>query len=547
MSLANRITLPFAFFGLVLLVACGTNGNPNPNNNGYTNTDFSGTYVFSFLGTDANAESESFFAIAGTATADGNGNITGGTVDINDANLGGVFTAQALSASTYSVGSDGRGSGTLVTPEGTFGIDFVLTSDSHGLISRFDNTGSGSGTMDIQGSATQGSLTSLAFSLFGSDADFDNFGTVGAFTLNGSGTITPAGVEDFNDNGSSAGITSQSLTGSLVLSSSTNGTAVFTTPFVPGGLTFDVWVVDSSHLKLIETDTTSGFAVVGDAFPQQTSFTGGQLVFTLAGADSGDAPLVAGGFVTTDVNGNLSEGIEDYNDAGTTNSISPFSGTCNATAPFVGDRCQLALTAFGNGIATNLTFAAYPSASGVLLLEDDSAGFLQGGAFAQTATAFGSPENYGLNLSGFNTTGVADGEVDDIAEFNTTTGTSNNMTGVLDENDIDSALISSSLLGTYTADSPATGRGSMSISTPLTYLTGLTLEYYVLDNSSTLFIEQDSNQLSMGLFELQSSPGSDVSKSAHKAGAQSAAIQSIVSLVRPFGKKNKAVKHLNQK
>jgi hypothetical protein len=543
MSPANRITLPLALFGLVLLVACGTNNNVTTNNNGYSNTDFSGTYVVSFFGTDVNSETMSFFAIAGTVTADGNGNITGGTVDINDANLGGVFTAQALSASTYSVGTDGRGSGTLVTPQGTFGIDFVLTSDSHGLISRFDGSGSGSGTMDIQGSATQSQLTSLAFSLFGSDANFDNFGTVGAFTLNGSGTIT-AGLEDFNDNGSSAGITDQTLTGSLVLSSSTNGTAIFTTPFVEGGLTFDVWVIDSSHLKLIETDTTSGFAVVGDAFPQQTGFTGGQLVFTMAGADSGDAPLVAGGFVTTDANGNLSNGTEDYNDAGTTNSIG-FTGTCNATAPFAGDRCQLALTGFGNGTTSNLTFAAYPSASGVLLLEDDSAGFLQGGAFAQTATAFGSPENYGLNLSGFNNTGVADGEVDDIAQFNTTTG--NNMTGVLDENDVASALITSGLSGTYTPDSPATGRGSMSISTPATYNTGLTLEYYVLDNSDTLFIEGDQDQLSMGVFELQSSPGSNVSKSAHKAGAQSAAIQSIVSLVRPFGKKNKAVKHFNQK
>ena len=150
MSLSHRIILPLAIVSLALLVACGTNGAPNPNKNGYTNSDFSGTYVFSFSGTDVNlqASTESFFAITGTITADGNGNITGGTVDINDANLGGagVFTAQAVSANPYTINTDGTGTAKLATPQGTFVVNFVLTSDSHGLIMRFDNGGSGSGS-----------------------------------------------------------------------------------------------------------------------------------------------------------------------------------------------------------------------------------------------------------------------------------------------------------------------------------------------------------------------------------------------------------------
>src|ERR1700689_4307664 len=107
MSLSHRIILPVAIFSLALLVACGNNGAPNPNKNGYTNSDLNGTYVISFSGSDVNTETESFFAIAGAIIADGNGNITGGSVDINDANLGGagVFTAQALSASNYTINS----------------------------------------------------------------------------------------------------------------------------------------------------------------------------------------------------------------------------------------------------------------------------------------------------------------------------------------------------------------------------------------------------------------------------------------------------------
>jgi hypothetical protein len=550
MSLSHRIILPLAIVSLALLVACGNNGAPNPNKNGYTNSDLTGTYVFSFAGTDVNlnAGTESFFAIAGTITADGSGNIKSGTVDINDANLGGagVFPAQALSASTYTINSDGRGTGTLVTPQGTFGIDFVLTSDSHGLIMRFDNGGSGSGTLDLQGSATQGSLTSLAFTMYGSEFNSDlainPVGTVGAFALDGEGTMT-SGLEDFNNSGSSAGISDLALSGNLVLTSSTAGTAAFNTSF--GDLTFDVWVVDSTHLKLIETDTTSGLALAGDAFPEQSTFSAGQLVFEVAGADTGlAAPFAAGGFVTTDANGNLSSGTEDYNDGGTINTVSPFTGSCNATAPFVGDRCQLTLTAFTNGLSTSLTFAAYPSTAGVLLLEDDSTGsFLQGAAYAQLATAFGSPEGYGFNLSGFNDDPAAgaDGKVDQIGEFNATTS---NLTGVVDENDVAALQTSSSLSGTYAPDSPATGRGSISVTTPRTFFGSLALEYYVIDSSSTLIIEGDTDQVTAGVFELQSAPGSSVSKAQKAAGGTGAS--SIVSLVRPFGRSKMVAKRRNK-
>ena len=150
------------------MVACGSGpgiGMPNPG--GFTDSNLSGTYVLSVSGTELRVVG-SFFAIVGTITADGKGNITGGTVDINDLALGGtgVFTGQTLSASTYNVSQDGRGNGTLKTPQGNFGFDFVLTSNNHGLITRFDGNGSGSGTLDSQGSASQSSLASLGLLSF---------------------------------------------------------------------------------------------------------------------------------------------------------------------------------------------------------------------------------------------------------------------------------------------------------------------------------------------------------------------------------------------
>jgi hypothetical protein len=507
MSVRNGIALLLALAALSFLIACGGSSSPKvvpPPSGAFNNNRLSGTYVFSILGTDANSSTASFFALVGTLTADGSGNITGGTVDINDPNIGGFFPSQPISATTYTITSDGRGFiRTLVTPNGTFALDFVLTSSAHGLISRFDAFGSGSGTLDLQSSASQSSLQSLAFSLTGTDASSTFLlGSVGAFTLDASGNVT-SGTQDFNEGGSSAGIADLPMTtpgSSLVLSSSTSGTAVLDTSF--GSLTFNVWVVDSTHLKLIETDAAA--VLSGDAFTQQTSISSGQLAFTVAGADSTGNALVAGGLATSDGNGNLTNGIEDFNDGGVPGTQSPFTGTCTS---FVAGRCQLALTGFSNGVAQAFQFAAYPSSGGVQLLEVDSFGQMQGAAYVQTATSFAASEGYGLNLSGTN-----GHEVDDIAEF--TAGTSN-VTGILDENDLGAPLAPVTLSGTYTPDSPADGRGSISVPNLKTFIGTLNLEYYVVDSSTVLFIEGDSSQLGVGTFQLQNTPGSGGAAQAH--------------------------------
>ena len=469
-------------------------------------TNFKGTYVISITGTDLNAGAgtASFFAIVGTITADGSGNITAGTVDINDPDIGGFAAGQAVSASKYTITPDGRGTGTLVTPVGSFGLDFVLTSGGHGLITRFDGSGSGSGTLDIQGAASQSSLTAVAFTLSGSDATSSfAVGSVGAASLDSSGVIT-AGTQDFNEGGSSAGLSDLTLSGSVVLTSSTNGTAVLSTSGILGTLNFDVWVVDSTHLKLIETDAAAVLA--GDAYTQtSTSIPAGTLVFTISGGDSSNpaAPFVAGGLMTTDAGGTITSGLEDFNDAGTAFTVPSFTGSCTSTNA-VG-RCQWALAGFSNGILQAFQFAAYPSSAGTLLLEVDSFGQTQGAAYLQSATAF-SPDGYGLNLSGSNVSG----EVDDIAQFNATSATSNNLSGLLDENDLGGPLAPASLSGTYTPDSPATGRGMITIPSLNTSIGTLNLEYYVIDGSTIAFIEVDTAQVGVGIFQLQSvstSPG----------------------------------------
>ena len=500
MSVRNGTALLLALCALTFLIACGGSSSPKvtpPPSGGFRNSSLNGTYVVSFSGIDYNLSSNtsSFFALVGTLTADGNGNITGGTVDLNDPEIGGLFVGQAVSHNTYSVTTDGRGTGTLVTPQGAFGIDFVLTSNGHGLITRFDGLGSGSGTMDVQTSASQTSLQSLAFSLTGTDSSGFALGSVGGLTLDSAGQVT-AGTQDFNDGGSSGGLTNLSLTvpgSSVVLASSTQGTAQLDSSF--GSLSFDVWVIDSTHLKLIETDSSTN-VLAGDAFTQQTSIPAGTLAFTLGGFDSQSAPFVAGGLLTSDGNGNLS-GFEDFNDSGTsTVTTAPnVAGTCT----LIGGRCQIALTGFSNGSLQAFQYAAYPSNGGIQLLEVDSFGLTQGAAYVQTSTSFSTPQGYGLNLTGIDLNSGF--EVDDIAEFTAQNG---GLTGIVDINDGGTAFKQSLGSGsTYTPDSPANGRGSISTAQ-------FGLEYYTVDSSTVIFIEGDNSQIALGTFQLQntsSAPG----------------------------------------
>lgn len=153
------------------------------------------------------------------------------------------------------------------------------------------------------------------------------------------------------------------------------------------------------------------------------------------------------------------------------------------------------------------------------MLETDPANVMQGVAYAQTSTAFsaGSSIGYGMNLTGADLgNGV---EIDDIAQFNATTAASNNLTGVLDENDQGALYGGLALTGTFTPDSPATGRGSISVPSLGTPLGGLTLEYYAIDDSNVLAIEGDTEQVSAGSFELQSSAaaGATFGAAAHKS------------------------------
>lgn len=506
-----------AISGLALLASCGGSGvsiaPPVPPPSGqFSNSNLSGTYVFSVSGISGDGAP---YSALGTFTANGSGGngiggITGGTIDLNDADLTApVANAAIASSSSYTVGVDGRGRVTLntATSLGKITLDIVLADSSHGLVIEFDGIATGSGTIDAQTSGVT-PTGSYAFIFSGADVSSGTanlFATVGNFTLGTGGAIT-AGSEDFNDGGFA--YPNQAVTGNVVPGpSSTPASTLSTTQF--GALTYDVYAIDATHLKFIEMDASA--TLLGDAYSQSsTSAPSGTMAFTLAGSYPGaSAAAVAGGFLVTDGSGNITN--DSSVDANIGGSVSPspitFTGTYAAGAA---GRYTLGLTSFTNGSG----YAAYPSSGGLLLLEIDNSGTMVGAAYPQTSGAtFAAAQGYALNLSGTNL-GAATGsaaEVDDIAQF-TANSSGTTVTGVVDENSVGSASPGTStafgvaLSGTYAAPG-SNGRGQIVATTGnssnSTLNGGFALTFYPVDGTTFPFIEVDTGQVAAGVFVLQ--------------------------------------------
>jgi hypothetical protein len=537
MSVRKTIVSLAAISIFTFLSGCGSSSHTAtaPPSGGFTDSNFNGTYVFSFAGTDItssnSADSASFFAAAGALKADGNGNLTG-TVDLNDPELAAalsaktnVFTGVAASG-TYKVTSDGRGSGSItVSINGTnvpLGLDFVLASNSGGLITRFDQYGTGSGTLDLQASGIgQSNLVgSYTFGVNGTDSSGNPLGAVGSITLDSSGNAT--GTEDLNDNGSSKNLVDLALASPSALTVGSGASGTLNLSASAGSLsslTFDVWVIDATHLKLIETDANAVLA--GDAFVStgQTAFPSGNLVFTMTGGNATTAPLAAGGLLTSS-GGAITTGLQDANIGGTIESAPSITGSYSST----GGRTDLSLIGIyniaGGAIASGtFEFAAYPYNGGVELLEIDSAGagdgVLSGIAYAQTSTSLAASSGYGLNLTGAYYSSSGSEEVDMIAEF--ATDSSGGLSGLYDVNN-EGTLISDYSLGSGASyANNSNGRGSISIPNLQTnsnnsLVGSLGLTFYTVDSSTAVFIETDaSGQITTGTLELQSTPSASSS------------------------------------
>jgi hypothetical protein len=459
---------------LSFLAGCGDNGpkvESSPTGS-FSNANLKGAYAFLVSGQNSSGN----FSIAGTLTADGNGNLTG----IQDENSAGLVSSNVSLTGTYKVNADGRGTATLTSSIGNFNYDFVIVSASRAFLIRFDTFATASGTMDLQDPSAFSAVAlsgPFAFGVSGIDANNRLLQAVGDFTADGVGTLAN-GISDFNDSGATV---NSALAGTYTVGSNGRGTLSLTTSIASYNFAF--YVVNSNHIKMVETDALPMLA--GDAFRQQgpasNALLSGAFAFTVAGGSTG--PFAAGGVFSADGNGNLTSGIQDINDGGSTSLNLSTTGSYSIAANGRG-------TLTFNNSAGSTQYAIYPSSGGLLMLSLNH-NVLLGTALAQTTTSL--PQgSFGLNFSAQNSAG----ELDANAQF--TANSNGSFTGAIDMNNVGSLSQSFALNGTFAA--PAGGRGNLTWSSSAQTVNAI---YYPVSATDGLILEVDNQQAGIGQYQAQ--------------------------------------------
>jgi hypothetical protein len=499
----------------------------------FSNASLSGPYAFSYKGQG----SAGFLAAAGSFTAQGSagssGQIFGGVEDA----LGSGTSAAAHTqfSGTFAVTPDGRATAVL---DNNVTWQFVLLSNAQGgaarkaLLIRFDKSTTGSGTIEVQNPALIAASAfsgNYAFGLSGVDGSGKPLDIAGRFYADGVATI-PLGsaVQDVNDNGTTTlaltagSLGDKSLQGSFLMDSTLPGSGRGTVSLTSDNgilaasgtsvtLQFAFYMVDNTHLKLVETDNKA--ALAGDFYsaantPADGSFTAasalptGNYVFTAGGVSTNGA--YASGGIFNSNGASAITGVFDINggitDIRLNSSLAGSSYTADSNSG------RVALRLFGNGATAN--FVGYPvafnSPSGTVrmleLIELDKNVIASGTAVPQTAT---NPlqGNYALNLAGIPWPKNGAIEQDIVGQLTTIGSTS--FTGTVDVNNFAQPAATPNVPLTSTTaivGAAANGRGTVTLATNVT---SLSLAYYIIDDSDALLLEVDGARAATGLVSRQ--------------------------------------------
>jgi len=453
-----------------------------------------GQYAFSYSGEDA----AGFLAVAGSISFDGLGNVTSGGVE--DVNSGNGVVTNPITGGTYEVGPDGRTTVSFTTSVATVTFQVTIISPQHALLVRFDTVATGSGTVDLQNKAELSvSAISNFYSFAVSGINSGGFpeAIAGNFFADGNGNFPiNKAIQDVNN----AGTITQadvSLQGQIVTFDTNAGRGLLQlTSTTKGTLQFAFYIVDHTHLKLVEIDTAPILA--GDAFSAPNSITlaslTGNNAFTLGGSVTKGA-YAAGGIFASNGTGSITGGVQDLNVAGRvlTQSIAT-SGSTYAITPPSSNRILLSVS---TGSST-FTYGVYINSNGTaeMIELDTSVVVASGLAFAQSSTA--APQGaYALNLTG----AVGQGEEDVNGAIASSVAAA--FTGYLDANVTGSLFPNVPLSGSSTTAPSTRGRGTITLQTAAPSPTSFALAYYVVDNQTYLLVEIDSQRVMLGVMSRQ--------------------------------------------
>jgi hypothetical protein len=482
----------------------------------FASTSLNGPYAFSYSGSDSGGP----LAVAGRFTGNSTAGTLSGLEDYNSLKLKTPAQAQPISG-TFVVYPDGSGSATVMdsaTIGGNETWQFSLTpgpqggASQHVLMLRFDSTATGSGTMDQQ-NPNQLTLSAIArnyaFGLGGFDPSAKPLQMVGKFRADGFGNIPlNFAVQDINDGGTNNTLSAAdtTLNGTYFLDPNFPGTGrgimtlINTSTQFPGTFNFTFYMVDGTHLKLVENDLNAFLA--GDCFSAPNtngsflpSILTGNYVFTVGGGTAGGSPFAEGGIFATDGAGNIPGGVLDSNSGGSPALAQRISASSYTVDPNFG-RVTLPLSVNSK----TLNFAAYTTTSGSLeIIGLDTNSSLSGEGFSQTSTG-PVAGTFALNLFGV-TSGSktfagqnALGEVQVSSSLNTISGSLNlNNAGTVTSG---AALETTSTISATDAN----GRGTASL---VTSAGTFGVAYYVVNAGTVLQLGTDGTRVNLGVQILQ--------------------------------------------
>lgn len=500
----------------------------------YGLASLNGTYAFAYTGDDGSG----FFTVAGSFTADGNGFIeNGGVEDAED--LGGVSSAIPISGTTYTVGGDGRANIILNAGGNSVTLEAALTTNQHGLLIRYDNNATGSGTIDQQNTADFNVNGPYVFTFAGADGLFGPLGVAGRFTAGSLSIPNVNAIADVNDagyvnNGNGPAVPDTSLSGSYCFDQNNTASGrgllyLYAADFAsfiptttqpscagapPAQLEFAFYVVDHTHLHLVEIDGnafTSGdiFEGLPGPFPE-FPLPKVNTAFTLGGTST-SGPYAAGGVFASDGDGNVSGGVFANNSAGTINKALTINRCPYSTVngPNTG-RIDLSL-AFTSGCTTGTPkldeFAFYQTAlaqPSAVMVEIDNNFVTNGVGYTQQQTPVAPTGSFAFNLTGQgvfkNTPGSY--QQDALAQLSLT-GTAvtsgnfniNNYGNVQPGTVLPAQSALPGVSGTFGQGTPF----KLSVSIPGTGTAVYNLTYFYVDPSTYLLLDLDTNRVANGV------------------------------------------------
>ena len=526
---SGRFILGAALFVVLFAAACGGgNGtsfptpNPGPTPQGnFSTASLNGTYAFSMVGTDING-----FTISriGSFQADGQGNITAAIEDVNDSGSFSTFNFTAAPASTYTMQSDGKGTLTLSHPDSVnssvndvFTFTIVLNSTNGGLMIETDGSSTMSGNFKKQ-TISSTFAAGYAFDVNGLDLNSQtSVSLIGQVTTNGVSGIT-GGLMDINDDASPSGaLTIQP--GTITLDQTNfadfgRGTATFTTTVNSQtlNLTFVFYVVDGSHLNLIENDTvgaTSGSAIAQATVPTSISAFPGSFVFAEGGAFSQSlfGPLTRAGRFTMDANGAITNLAVDEDFTGGFNAFPKSGGFSNVS---------ITIDSAGTGRGTlkftdvnrnqPFIYVFYMASPTQGFIQDNSANVVADGTItAQTGnfSASSVAGNYAINWTGVNL--VNGFQEDFVGVIPVTSAGSNNISnGVVDFIELGDLKAFSDVRvnGFLTLQGNGTLGGTqgnaLQLTTSQAASTTFNFRAYLVDNNTIILVGVDDNRTVIG-------------------------------------------------